>query len=546
MRTKPLRVAILGLVCVAGLAAQQTPEHPPTAPPAVPFHEDLIAEITAGSALKGIVVSKNHVAWLEEQGGKYTLRLDGKQQGGTYQEVKFLNASPGGEHVAFFGRLNSKWALVMDGREGAQQYTKSTSVAFQPGGFSYAYGACVERKCHMFVDGSETGGEYEDISYPRYSSSGKKLAYLGKREKKWIAVIDGKEMGLELDDFWTFGFAHDGARFFVAGRRRNLFGYVVDGLPGPEFEVISPIAFSTDGRHYAYGGTVSKSGFKKQKVLGTVVLDGQSTLTYEGKGMTGSWSSLGGSQEVLQTGLRDFTPDFDGISNPDFSPEGKLVYAVRRDGGDIAVLVGADAGPGFEDILSPVIFTRDESHFVYVARRGSDFVEVRDNVPGRAFSAGQRNPTLVDWIELSADAAHVAYETVAGGRYFAAGTTRRAVRSIILDGREGPQYDALGLVDFSFDADATRYFYAVRGATGNKDLVNANGQESKLYDAVVGPHFVDDAKSVAFFALDGSRLLRVTYQFQAGAPAPKPPADNRASNYPHSFQRYHLTSASAN
>jgi hypothetical protein len=61
----------------------------------------------------------------------------------------------------------------------------------------------------------------------------------------------------------------------------------------------------------------------------------------------------------LVKGFRDFSSDFDGVSNPALNPEGKLVHAVRREKGDIAVLVGSNSGPGFEEILSPVIFTDD-------------------------------------------------------------------------------------------------------------------------------------------------------------------------------------------
>jgi hypothetical protein len=52
-------------------------------------------------------------------------------------------------------------------------------------------------------------------------------------------------------------------------------------------------------------------------------------------------------------------------------------------------------------------------------------------------------------------------------------------------------------------------------------------------------------ESMDFFALDGSRVLGVTYLFQ-GIPGQKPPADNHASNRPPSFERSELASASAN
>lgn len=218
-----------------------------------------------------------------------------------------------------------------------------------------------------------------------------------KRGKKWTAVVDGKETGPEASEIWfaSWGFSPDGSRFYFAAQTKNDWMYAVDGAAGPEFEVISRMAFSHDGRHYVYGGTDAKGGFKKQKTIGTITLDGKSVATYEGKGMAGGWTALGGSTQVLVGGVRDLSPDFHGISTPQFNSEGMLVYAARRDKGDVAVFVGSDAGPGFDEILSPVAFSEDSQHFAYVARRGENFVEVRDHTPGRTFCAGKRRPSDV-------------------------------------------------------------------------------------------------------------------------------------------------------
>jgi hypothetical protein len=477
------------------------------------FHEDVIGELSPGSELQDLAASEHHIAWVEKQGGSRTVRLDGKQQGGVYEEVKYLAGSPDETHLAFFGKRVSKWFLVMDGQELAKEYTKTSSLAFQPKGTSLAYCACAEKKCRLVVDGADTGAEYEDISYPQYSPDGKKIAYLAKRGKRWIAVVDGKEVGPELGDYLDFGFDSDGNRFYVAGRVGNHWrlSYAVDGGAGPEFEVLSPIAFSSDGKHYAYAGTVSQTGFKKEKVFGTIVLDGQGTERYEGKGVSRlTWRAFAGSKVSLTQGLRDFSAEFDGLSNPAFNSEGKLVYAAPREKGETAVLVGSNSGPAFEEILSPIIFTDHSKHFVYVGKRGDGFVEVRDNVPGPTVAAGNRGPTAVEWIALTDDAAHIAYETASGAEYFK-GRSRRALRSLVIDGHDGPQYDALDLASFQFDKEAHHYFYVVTGAKGDQNLFIVDGHESKLYDEVVGAHFLENGESAGFVARDGIRFLRVTY-----------------------------------
>jgi hypothetical protein len=87
-----------------------------------------------------------------------------------------------------------------------------------------------------------------------------------------------------------------------------------------------------------------------------------------------------------------------GISTPQFNQDGKLVYAARRDKGDVAVFVGEQAGPGFDEILSPVAFTQDSQHFAYVAKSGKDFVVVLDNRPDTTLSPSKHEASDVPWI----------------------------------------------------------------------------------------------------------------------------------------------------
>jgi hypothetical protein len=293
--------------------------------------------------------------------------------------------------------------------------------------------------------------------------------------------------------------------------------YMVDGVAGPGFEVISYISFTNDGKHYAYGGTIAKPGFKKQKTFGSVVLDGQATGSYEGSGLGGSWTALAGSTEYMAGGVRDLTPDFHGISTPQFSPEGKLIYAARRDKGDVAVFVGTEAGPGFDEVLSPVVFSTDSGHFAYVARRGDEFVRVRDNHAGPGFTPSKHGATGVGWIAFGANGEHLAFETVSGGNMFKGGGTARALRSVVIDGARAKEYDAFGLLNFDSNK-AGHYCYEVHGASGDNDLVNVDGHESRLYNAVVDARFSDDGKSVVFVARDGGRFFRVTYDLGTAGP----------------------------
>jgi hypothetical protein len=511
-------IAALGasLVCALPARTQSAAPDPQAVGPgaARTFREQVIGEITAGGSFKGIRISGAHIAWVEDSAGKRTARLDGNLQGGTYDDVEHVRFSPGAAHFVFFGKRGSSWILVLDGHEQPEQYDKVSSVSFTPKGDSYAYVACQAKKCQLNVAGTKSGAVYDDFSYPQYSRDGKKLAFLGKRDGKWFAVVDGKDREPGLEDVWgrAWGFTDDGSRFYVAGRLNGKWTYIVDGEPGPGFGVISPIAFSPDGQHYAYGGTIVKGGALKKKTIGTIVVDGKPGGTYEGSGMAGSLSLIGGAWQFMMGGVRYLNADFHGVSTPRFSPTGKIVYTVRREKGGVAVMVGDESGPAFQDIISPIAFSRDSSQLVYIAERRGEFQEVPNHRVVRNFSLSKTKgrTTVVPWMQMSHDGAHLAYEIVSGGDQFSSGHSERALRSVVMDGKAGPEYNAKGIENYDATRDAKHHLYEVHGATGDKDLVNVDGLESTLYDDVWATHFSDDEKEVTFIARQDRRLLQVT------------------------------------
>src|SRR5689334_17843616 len=75
---------------VAGpITPQQTaPQLGPSAFPPSKIHEEVLAEATAGSEISWARSYEDHVAWVEKLNGKKTLRLDGKQLGGIFDDVQ--------------------------------------------------------------------------------------------------------------------------------------------------------------------------------------------------------------------------------------------------------------------------------------------------------------------------------------------------------------------------------------------------------------------------------------------------------------------------
>ena len=492
-------------------AAQDIPKPATTAFPASKIREAVIGESTAGSQISWARSTENHLAWVEKTNGQKTVRLDSKQTGGSYEDVKYVKFSGDEQHLAFVAKRKSKWVVVVDGEDRSRDYGRLTSPALSANGKTFAVGACNEKKCHLVVDNAEVGPEYEDISAPGFSSEGSHHVYFGKRNKKWVMVLDDKESGPEMDDYYDWGFSPDGQRNAVAALMKKRWTWVVDGVPGPAFDVIGAIAFSPDSKHCAYGGSDAKSGFGKHATLGTLVVDGQSAQAHEGRGFGGGWAGVFGPQETMVTGVRSLLPGFHGVSDPLYTSEGKLVYAARLgEGSGVAVFIDGTAGPIFEDVVSSVVVTSDGKHSFYVAKRGESFIEVRDQQAGPSFP-GKRDLSFVGIMMMTKDGSHAAYEIVRGGRAFKAGGTNRALRRLVLDSQAGPEYDALGLRDIWFSENGKHSSYLVLGAEGNRDRVIFDGLEGKLYDSVFrGSVKAIDERSIEFVAQNGSQFLRVT------------------------------------
>ncbi len=480
------------------------------------FHEQVIGEIPAGTAFKAWVAAGDHVAWVGAQDGKWTVIQDGKQQGGTYKDVQYLTLSPDGLHLHFFGKLNDGWVHVFDGSETARGFASVTAISLQPQGGSFAYGACIRKNsCQLVVNDKPALDEYEYISPPRYSDDGKHLGFCASRKKESLIVVDGRDAGPQVGyhDPNQWGFDKTG-RLYSAVSTNFKWTYLVGDTMGPMYDVISPIAFSPDGQHLAFAGAHVHTGFGKQKMDATVIFDGRPGQAYDGSGLVGVWTSVVfGTVAIPPMGVQKMQADLFGASSPVFSPDGKLAYAARSGKGNVVVMVGKEAGPALDELLSPILFSSNAQHSAYVGARGDSFLEVRDNQPGKTFPLGARIG-VVDWAVVSADGTRVAYQLVRGGVDFMTRATSRARRSLVLDGQAGHEYNANSIGMPLFTANGLHHLYPVIGVDGKYDVVVADGTESNPYDEITDLHISSDGTSAIFLARGSSHLLRVTYPLQ--------------------------------
>lgn len=498
-------------------AAVQVPEAGEIVPhkvfPAMKITEEVIGEMSPGAEFWGAQSTEDHLAWIEKgKDGGRIVKLDGKQLGASYDEVKNLDFSTDQEHVIWAAKKSSKWVIVLDGEVKTKEYGKLTAPTINANGKHFAVGACELKKCRLVVDGEEVGPEFEDISYAIFSKDGAHYAYGGKQNKKWVVLLDGKQSGPEMQGFHTWYFSPDSNRLAVAALLKEGWTWVVDGTAGPAYEVLGYLDFSNDSKHFAYAGAGAKTAmFGKNKTFGTLVVDGKVEKTFEGKGFGGGWQGMFADYKIV-SGVRRFEPDFYGLSDPEYASDGKLVYAARRGDDDVAVFFQGEAGPTVEDLVSPVVMTSDGKHIAYVAKKGEQFVEVRDQKLGKAFP-GKRAVSFVPVMVISGDGARTAFEIVRGGNLFKGGGTQRALRRVVVDGKGEVEFDAYSINYFTFNSDGKHFAYEVLGAAGDRDQVVIDSMEGKLYDAIFkgSTKFIQD-DAVEYTVRDGSKFYRVRHK----------------------------------
>ena len=232
------------------------------------------------------------------------------------------------------------------------------------------------------------------------------------------------------------------------------------------------------------------------------------------QGLVGVWTTVVlGKVAIAPMGVQDMQADLFGASSPAFCPDGKLAYGARRGKGDVVAMVGEEAGPALDELLSPILFSKDAKHSAYVGARGDSFLEVRDNQPGKTFPVGAR-VGVVDWGVMSTDGSRFAYELVRGGLDYMNRATTRARRTVVLDGQPGREYNADSIGMALFTGDNRHFLYTVARVDGKYDVVVADGTESNHYDEITDLRISSDGAAANFLARDSSHLLRVTYPLQ--------------------------------
>jgi hypothetical protein len=236
-------------------------------------------------------------------------------------------------------------------------------------------------------------------------------------------------------------FSPDGAHFAYPAREGTKWFRVVDGKRGPAFDVIGiDFVFSSDATRTACTGRNGQEWF--------LVVDGKVEAKIEGI--------------------------VDGTLT--FSPDGKrLAYAVAKPDRSAYVVLDGQTGPVFDSIVG------------------------RSTTSGT--SAGQASglygPAVLiashPGVWFSPDSRKLAYVASKMGKSF-----------LVVDGKQGADYDALGYFEFSRDGK----HLAFTAKKGDKTVIVVDGKERAAYASVpAGPVFRPD-ETLEFLYTDETSLYR--------------------------------------
>lgn len=507
-------------------------------------------------------MDSEHLAYRAMRGRKWFMVVDGKE-GPEFLDMHDPVFSLDSKHLAYRAlTTENKCVVVLDGEarpaelEGVKgscfSHWRSSGLSFSPDGQRFAYQfSRGHNKWAMMVDGKE-GIEFQEIRDPLFSPDGQHVAYRAQKGRdKWVMVLDGlpdPEFAY-VEEKWTF--SSDGKHLaYKAKTGSNKWVVVLDGQPGPEFEKIpkGPF-FSTAGSRLAYEVLEGAKNF--------VVEDGKPDPEFDsvpfpfGKGEGHSpWGSS----------VRGFS----------FSPNGRHVSYIARRGQKLVVSQDGQAGPEFPFILAGPVFSTDSQHAAYVGWEHDAISMVLDGKTEKKISVSEGKPlytqsgrqtavdrdtawdnagevfgplvplwpvffagelfttmaaksvNFVEHMTFSPDGQRLAYVVGRGGHIFDGKEHSRAQRRVILDGREGRQYDVDALINLTFCSDSSHFAFEVHNADKGKSFVVLDGQEGKPYDELLtnkmgwwqpwaqGTLRFRDDNSVTYLAREGRKFYRVT------------------------------------
>jgi hypothetical protein len=485
----------------------------------------------AGLGFVGRGLAQETAGW----GGAKVTKTDlqaGETNYGTFANFFAAVMTRAGCHVAKLeGERGKEWFVRRDGRRG-KAYADIAHPVFSSDGSALGY-AVRGGGGSRFIINDQEGPIFDEVLPDTFvfSNDGKRHAYLARRVGRFVAVVDGVLQAEPGDDMVPWHqppvFSADGSSVgYVEGSRLGQkMRVVVNGKPGEVFDEVYALSLriSPDGTRFSYSANDRSAGSRW-----FCVIDGKHQDAFDALGVSFAISPDG--KRIAYTGHRaqqwflveDGQPEvpIEGIVDHSltFSPDSRrLAYAVAKADRRAYLVVDGKAGPVHDNIggsvppgvaanrastqtfyglvsASSVLFSPDSRRIAYLAHFGR---MKRIVVDGKAEDVEME--FLQGGMAFSDDSKRLAY----GGRGFNKLFVDKCF--LVVDGKKGSDYDALGYFGFSHDG---RHI-AFTARKGDKCVIVVDGQERGEYSVVpAGPVFRSDGV-LEFLAADKPSLYRI-------------------------------------
>jgi hypothetical protein len=292
------------------------------------------------------------------------------------------------------------WFLLENGKEKRLPYENISNFAYTPDDKNIAFIASKEGKQFLILNGREKEIPY-DMVLPSltFSPDGNHLAYVAKKDGQTLVIIDENVVKVYTNiefDTGTFVFSPDSKHFAYQAYYKTFRDHfiVLDGNELKPKELINCCQsigwgpfFTSDSKHVIY--TVKDNNGREFVVRDEKVISSKSYFDIVWLNISPTDEVVyvakpeADQKEVLIIGEKETQINYEIISIPTFSPDGKhLAYVISREGKNY-IIVDDKESKGYDRILPPfysLYFSSDSQYLGYVALINNELWWIVDKV----------------------------------------------------------------------------------------------------------------------------------------------------------------------